>query len=1022
MSKTLASRLRGLPNSILHREPQTLSDLVVQERAQILSSKHLHHQPRRRFSVFRFVPLPILVAIIVAAIVWSATIGAFSHMVPLLHVGPDQEIRIENAIATSAQVLAAITGLVLPLVILFVEFYGRTVSSVIRTYLKGTGLFLVMFWSLLVTALDILTLATAHLGLISTVQVATGLLFALVALTVGVIFDVWLVVRKTVNVASVETLSEILKNTLDESILQSFDEELDYRLRRRLFIQILDRLRVKRILPIPPLPNQMVAIVSTGQGIFRDVNLSEFERFVEMARQTAADGKERLPVLFNKLPGDLVRRGESLVYVSSLVDSKEIQRKLQHCLILGRDIERTEDPRLFLDQLKDLTISAAEQHIESQFESLFDLYARALELNAEFVEPPPASDWDFIREWWVITLVGIALHDVLRVASKSGFAAHCCYGLYVAASHAVSRRNAKAFELVVSFFETIYLYARQATDEAGVYHSFNYLSRDLIDDILGVGHSVTAYALDRTSQTGTLLGSVFRVLFNILYQTVKDRDLPTYQRLWKRLQEPELFAHYPLLRGSLINRQVALKSQLRIDSSTNINNADVASELQFIDQLLLLPQDTQKALMQGRMVVGGYLLRSYAEGTLTIELFQQFLKPLEPSFSNIHVLAAVLEQAFKMPAHRGFWSRFQGLPDTRQVISFDPMFDQLRCYCVIGIRLLAQREDSSHIPEVEFVGHHLDRIKQICEDIQQNATMWKPFLLLDDLGAIVGQFLEFNREIARHWQHLQEDQVIASPLTVDRINEYTRALLEAWSSQAEIRSLLPESRIEIVDRLQGRGQLARIYALFDKAAFVTKQENGLAHEMGHLDGSRLAHYESNWIVEGLASKAPVLPTKKGWSSLQPYFELGLKRLQEKGFEPDIILIPWGCDYRLLVSLPEFVPQHARQHQFKLSGLHGFYKDIPVVSWKMPPHVLIVDLKTACELWIQRPAIHVRMPIEQEIAKLKERNPELDDRKLALSVVRLADGKLSLRSVESKALAKLSLKSGIHCTPLSDPHV
>jgi hypothetical protein len=593
------------------KRPRMLSDYVKQLRPQVLPPNLLHARPRRRIDVSRVVPLPILVAIllVIVTILMAAT-GVFDYIFPSFPTELRQGIQIENTVATSAEVLAAISGLVLPIIILFVEFYGRMVSSILGRYLKHAGLLTIMLWSLFVTVLNILTLAATQLRLIPCPQVAAGVLFILVALTMGVIIEVMLVVRRTVGVASLEeALLNLLRERLDDLILRSFEEELDYRLGRSRFIRILDELRIGRVPLIQPQLNQMTEILSVRGGIFRDVDLRKLEEFVESVRQTATYREERQPILFNKLPGDLVRQGEPIAYMSSLADSRGLQKKLQRCLIIKYDTGRTEDPRLFLDQLKDLTINAAEQHIESRFESLFDLYARALELNAELIEPPPASEWDFIREWWVITLVRIALYDVLKVAAKSGFANHCCYRLYSAAHYAASRRNVKALQLIVGFFESIYLHSLQARDEAGIYHSFNYLSRDLVDDILEIRHPVAEYTLERAGQTRAMLRSVFNALFDILHQTIKERDLPTYQCLLNRLRVEELFAHYSI-RQDLRNRKHDLERQLRSGRPTAVDGQDPLSELAVVNQLLALPMEFQALLTQGLLHVGSFNLCS----------------------------------------------------------------------------------------------------------------------------------------------------------------------------------------------------------------------------------------------------------------------------------------------------------------------------------------------------------------------------------------------------------------------------
>jgi hypothetical protein len=152
---------------LLRKRPRKLSDYVKQLRPQVLPPNLLHTRPRRRIDVSRFVPLPILVAIIlVIVIILLAATGVFDYIFPSLPTGLMQGIQIEDAVATSAQVLAAISGFVLPLIILFIEFYGRMVSSVLSRYLKDSGLLTIMSWSLSVTGFDILALAAAQLGLI----------------------------------------------------------------------------------------------------------------------------------------------------------------------------------------------------------------------------------------------------------------------------------------------------------------------------------------------------------------------------------------------------------------------------------------------------------------------------------------------------------------------------------------------------------------------------------------------------------------------------------------------------------------------------------------------------------------------------------------------------------------------------------------------------------------------------------------------------------------------------------------
>jgi hypothetical protein len=98
-------------------------------------------------------------------------------------------------------------------------------------------------------------------------------------------------------------------------------------------------------------------------------------------------------------------------------------------------------------------------------------------------------------------------------------------------------------------------------------------------------------------------------------------------------------------------------------------------------------------------------------------------------------------------------------------------------------------------------------------------------------------------------------------------------------------------------------------------------------------------------------------------------------------------------------------------------LHGFVNDIPIVTWEMTPCVLVADLTAACDLRVQRPEVQVRTLNNQESARLKEEQPKLEDREIGLWIARLVKSRLRLRIVETKALAKLPLKSGI---PLRTP--
>ena len=991
-----------------HSPSRMLSHSIAYTESELVPALLQESPYARWLSTFRRLLNPTLVILVTAAILFALIMTDPLHWLTnaVSWLPREEPFDFAWVFSTSAQVLAAVTGLVLPLVILLVGYYGRMTASILGRYLKSTQLLNVLALSLIVAFLNIVGLSLAATGLLDVKPRAVATLMTLLYLTAADMAVTVLVVGRTLSVASAETLPNVLKEALFSELLKSCRQEFHLRLMRLAAIQVLTGSNLQWH-PMPPVSEEdWTAINSARIGQVKDMDLVRLEAVSASLPSVHADEAGRLLLL--ALPGDSVQKGSSLAYLSTGQHDQHLVRMIRDTIVIRPLAKGIAEAGLLLDQLKDSTAHAARSHSEALFESLFALYAHILELNASLIEPPPFGPFDIFREWNPIMQARGALYDVLEVAVANGYARHCARQLFRAATFAVERKHQRALNLILEFFPTIYLESRRANDEAGVDRSCRYLSPELTNHIVRSAPTSGEVTENDVQQFYAMLNAAIYGMMAVLRQTIQQRDIVTYRTISKRLDAGEILGLYTPS-AVLWHRRFELDQMLRASTIDNPGSQAAAEALHAVDRMLNLPRELGSSLLMWRFVTGAYLLSFYAAEAMPLGTLIDFLEPVQHSFDTLTKLATGFDVLIQEDPHfLGRRTIFDQIEDTQRVGTSDPEHVHLRFYVVLGLRLLSSTSADIPLPDIRMARDYLDRIEILCQEVQQE-TLWKSFIGADDLGNLVTRFLEMHQVVAERLKRRDDERAAEAPLEITKVAGYQEAAYRSWRDARLLPALLARfGKLSEVDRFQQSMQSVAVHSTADKRSFLSAYPEREAEELGSVIGSALAHRLSNTVLGDLVSQAEAVAAEQDGQDLDAYFENGTSALIERGFAPSVIIVPVRVLYQDLEHLPGFVAPFERPVPDAVVGLLGYYRELPIVNWMSSDSILVVDLDRASVLSVQKPQAEIRLLSESERLVFKAAHPDNSDVEIALKVMATAETQYTLDMAAEDAIVQVSL--------------
>ena len=173
----------------------------------------------------------------------------------------------------------------------------------------------------------------------------------------------------------------------------------------------------------------------------------------------------------------------------------------------------------------------------------------------------------------------------------------------------------------------------------------------------------------------------------------------------------------------------------------------------------------------------------------------------------------------------------------------------------------------------------------------------------------------------------------------------------------------------------------------DKEDFTQlSQGDNLIEERGSYYGSLLVQIEKNNLIRLCISSASRIRTRKDWMTLDPYFSTAINELQHRGCEPGIILVPHNLRYEFFQNLPGF--ETSCTGSDSILGLRGYYQGIPIMDYRfsdIEPILLFGDITKALQFDIEEPIIEVKALSSVERTRILVKKPEVEEKKLLISV-------------------------------------
>lgn len=359
------------------------------------------------------------------------------------------------------------------------------------------------------------------------------------------------------------------------------------------------------------------------------------------------------------------------------------------------------------------------------------------------------------------------------------------------------------------------------------------------------------------------------------------------------------------------------------------------------------------------------------------------------------------------------WNWFNRHPDTKQVFSPDDERKYLLFYCLNGIAILARQREIEALPLVDLQVW-LPRLNQISEQVAASASTWRLILDIDleKIEQLAKDFININQRICEEWQTDKENQIIAADLDPEKIAIFTNKVISTIEAAQGLRPLLRQhGRFNMVSSIPGKLMWGKNIWMPDKEDFTALSQGiNLVEDHGVNFGSQLVQIEKDNLIHLCVGAARSNRTRKDWISLEPYFTAALDEFHQSGYQAGIIMVPHSLRYELFQKLPGFESPYSRPDS--IPGLRGYYQGIPIINWHFSeeePLLLFWDISKALQLDAQEPTTLVRPLSAADRARIQERDPQVEERKLLLSVgIKVAE-KVRVIRLDNRAILKLRLK-------------
>lgn len=929
--------------------------------------------------------------------------------------------RAADVLASSLEYLAGLVGIVLPIVLIIVEFVSkdRGASSLVDIYLEKTNLKTTAIWALTLLAIEATLMAIFRANIVKNAPLILYAIFLFTLLNLAVIFEtgmtIWNLRRSLSNTFLVETLLEKLKF----EIKRSQKIEVEYRISRIANVELFQQFGLERNLGEQQ-PQNTIALLATKTGSIEDIQLPVFHKFIylvatspEMAHMT-------------KLVHDTVQENKPIAYLSSTMNERveELQRTLNESYKLGKGKKTNQvndNVKTLLTQVKQTVETSIKEENKLFFDELMPMYRQIFELGIH-LPLPPSTEWlsDFLFRGWSANTIAIwHLRDFIETAARSKnreFIDSLSYEILKIASLMIENSH-KAVDPnlteILGLYIHMYYFSYRHENDLGVNRSYFYLTRDIVDRIWSSSLENLHKDIQAVKNHYEILNHILGTLSRILKQSLLNHDLDTFSLLLNSMKPDELLAHFSLRHSFFHDYDLLLQ---KLGESSESEKQDIYLQIEALRLVENISDHAQRYFDNFVTLLAAYICEGYEKDEITINQFESFLSILEPYLPSIEKTVRILSELVNNGGLIG-WDLFTRHPDTKRGYFPNSEDKTFLFYCLRGMHFLSKEE--VNITLSLNLSSHLSRIEETSNRIAEASAKWLQtslFASIDrELLELARSWVALNETINQRWQDTRDTQIIESELDSEKITIFKEALESAIeeASQNSYRTVLASyGKVTYGETLKNQIQDRQ----FGEKLYFTQlyEDDNFARELGRLYGNSIVRGGDNYLIHYLVQNSRNLPTSKKWDNLQPYFDRAINQFNNNTYKVSCFLVPHNRHlFRWLQCTPNFV-EHYRLEIAGISPMvEGLYYGIPVYEYfprdNDVQYVLALDLEKAVELRIGDPRTEIRTLTEEEIRQILDSKPDRVRKELLLRIVVEASQPFDIEALDRKAIVRMQLK-------------
>lgn len=915
--------------------------------------------------------------------------------------------------------LVATLGVVIPLIILLIEFLGRDYSNIIDIYLDKVEILKVAVWALITLGLYGITLFI--ISITNTMFPARVFLYVSVfflLMTLAILAEVGLALIRIKHSLSYDFVVQSLRDRIYHEVVQNQFDQARYRHLQKSHQGILKSLDI----PLSPLfRNQKdgILLAAPKTGVITDIHLQRLEQFAQsLQKLSGKDPSIRGYTL--KQVGDFVKRGDAIVCVApdQTKNIHYLQKKLNESFKIKGKFTKSSDITRLLPNLKQVTLIAVREESEILFDQLLDVYLNILALG---IGPtPPSTDFysTLFPGWNVTNTVASHLKSIIEVAAQNKndhFIHELASRLSIVVSTIIQQSDIQVSEStrnIFGLFFFIYFYSKQNDNQTGIRQSYSYLTKSVID-IAWINKFERVYTqLESLHNLERLLGMIYydTLLNGIAHSMLESQHLDDLASLLNSLQPEEFLPQYHHIWQQIDNEKWEFEWKLRDDRQEEKENLE--AQLSTLRLASAIRQDIEECFNQFVFVATSYTLERYNRNEISSTQVKNALDVLHHNNIPFNQLVYLFKKLTESEGRT--WQSFHRHPDTKHAFFPDDEGKYYLFYCLRGIELIANSEIPDTLPLIDL-DIQSPRIESFCSSIADNPTKWSLLLEGDqDIPSLAHQFVEVNKQIKENWKTNREEEIIKADLDPLKIKAFEDAFWEKRNSTQSLRTFLEDQGRVSYDIEFSSKEVLEFSGRRIKEHFSTLHPDLTdVQEQARFDSAKLTGMEDDFLVSNWLKYAKTVPTRKDWESLEFYLERAFKHLTKEEYNPCLIIIPSMFEYYYLQRMEKFVNAQDVKSPAGLPHLRGFYDEVPILEWPsniVNDNILVVDTEKAVQLEIEYIKPEIKLLPEHQIKRIiANEKLNADERQFRLAIWVNIREKAKIKILDKNAIVKLPIK-------------